>query len=52
MAEYDLVIRNGLIIDGSGDEPFIGDVAVKDCSIVATGDSTAILNNGLYIDIE
>ena len=22
---YDLVIRNGLIVDGSGEKPFIGD---------------------------
>jgi N-acyl-D-amino-acid deacylase len=34
---YDLVIRNGLIVDGSGDEPFQADVAVKDGRIAAVG---------------
>jgi N-acyl-D-amino-acid deacylase len=27
-AEHDVVIRNGLIVDGSGDAPFAGDVAI------------------------
>jgi N-acyl-D-aspartate/D-glutamate deacylase len=36
-AEYDLVLRNGLIVDGTGREPAEGDVAVKDGRIVATG---------------
>ena len=33
----DLVIRNGLIVDGTGAEPFKADVAVKDGVIVAVG---------------
>ena len=34
---FDLVIRNGLIVDGSGGEPFLADVAVKDGRIAAVG---------------
>jgi len=36
-AEFDLVIRGGLIVDGGGGEPFAGDVAVKDGKIAALG---------------
>ncbi len=34
---YDLVIRGGTIVDGSGGEPFAGDVAVADGLIVGVG---------------
>jgi N-acyl-D-amino-acid deacylase len=34
---YDLVIRGGTIVDGSGAAPFAGDVAVRGGWIVATG---------------
>jgi N-acyl-D-aspartate/D-glutamate deacylase len=34
-ATYDLIIRGGLIVDGSGREPFVGDVAVKNGRIAA-----------------
>ncbi|HEU4360880.1 MAG TPA: amidohydrolase family protein [Mycobacterium sp.] len=34
---YDLVIRNGTIVDGLGGEPYPGDVAVRDGVIVAVG---------------
>ena len=27
---YDLLIRNGTIVDGLGGEPYVGDVAVRD----------------------
>ena len=36
-AAYDLVIRGGTIVDGSGGEPFMGDVAVADGVIVGVG---------------
>ncbi len=34
---HDLVIREGLIVDGSGSEPYIGDVAIDDGFISAVG---------------
>ncbi len=34
---YDLIIRNGTIIDGSGDARFVADVAVQDGRIKAVG---------------
>ncbi len=37
MAEFDLVIRNGLVIDGSGGEPVKADVAVAGGVIAAVG---------------
>lgn len=37
MADYDLIIRGGLIHDGTGGEPFVADVAVKDGVIAAVG---------------
>jgi N-acyl-D-amino-acid deacylase len=37
MDTYDLVIRNGLVVDGSGGTPFQGDVAVKDGRIAVVG---------------
>ncbi|MEZ0358734.1 amidohydrolase family protein [Mycobacterium sp. SA01] len=37
---YDLVIRNGTIVDGLGGEPYPGDVAVSDGVIAAVGTVT------------
>ena len=35
--EYDIVIRGGTVIDGSGSAPFAADVAIKAGKIVAVG---------------
>ena len=35
---HDLVIRGGTIVDGTGDAPYAGDVAIEGGVIVATGD--------------
>jgi N-acyl-D-amino-acid deacylase len=37
----DLIIRNGLIVDGSGDEPFAADVTITGDRIVSVGKSAA-----------
>ena len=37
---YDLVIRNGQVIDGSGSPAFSADVAVKDGKIILVGTVT------------
>ena len=34
---YDLLIKNGLVVDGSGDVPYPADVAVKGDTIVKIG---------------
>lgn len=58
---YDLVIRNGTIVDGLGGEPFSGDVAVSDGVIVAVGavggagsreiDATGLLVTPGFVDL-
>ena len=35
--EYDLLIKNGTIVDGTGNDSFIGDVAVHDGEIKEIG---------------
>ena len=37
---HDLIIRDGLIVDGTGTEPYVGDVAIDGDSIAAVGRST------------
>ena len=58
---YDLVIRNGTIVDGLGGEPYRGDVAVSDGVIVALGtvdgegareiDATGLLVTPGFVDL-
>ncbi|CAM3256888.1 amidohydrolase family protein [Mycobacterium colombiense] len=59
---YDLIIRNGTIVDGLGGEPYIGDVAVKDGVIQAVGavngaaaareiDATGLLVTPGFVDL-
>ncbi len=38
MPDYDILIRNGTIYDGSGGDPFQGDVAITGDQIAAVGD--------------
>lgn len=35
--QYDIIIRNGTIYDGSGSAPFVGDIAIQADTIVAIG---------------
>ena len=37
MSQYDLVIRSGSVIDGTGQQPFTADVAIKNGKIAETG---------------
>jgi N-acyl-D-amino-acid deacylase len=58
---YDLIIRNGTIVDGLGGEPYIGDVAVSEGVIAAVGavdgsgtreiDATGLLVTPGFIDL-
>jgi N-acyl-D-amino-acid deacylase len=35
--QFDIIIRNGAVFDGTGAEPFYGDIAIRDGAIVAIG---------------
>ncbi|MBS4728455.1 amidohydrolase family protein [Mycobacterium sp. SM1] len=58
---YDLVIRNGRIVDGLGGEPYLGDVAVRDGVIAGIGtidgaaareiDATGLLVTPGFVDL-
>ena len=39
-ADHDIILRRGLIYDGSGGQPFVGDVAIDKDAIAAVGDLT------------
>ncbi len=36
--DYDLIIRNGMIYNGSGENPFLGDIAIQADTLAAIGD--------------
>ena len=36
--EYDTIIRNGIIYDGNGSEPYKGDIGIKNDTIAFIGD--------------
>ena len=59
---YDLIIRNGTIVDGLGGEPYVGDVGVRDGVIAAVGavngeaaqreiDATGLLVTPGFVDL-
>jgi N-acyl-D-amino-acid deacylase len=58
---YDLIVRNGTIVDGMGGEPFTGDVAIADGVIAAVGsvdgaaareiDATGLLVTPGFVDL-
>jgi N-acyl-D-amino-acid deacylase len=58
---YDLVIRNGTIVDGLGAEPYVGDVGVREGVIAAVGtldetgereiDATGLLVTPGFVDL-
>ena len=63
MAEqFDLVIRGGTIVDGTGAPPFVGDLAIRDGNIAAIGahvdgdapetiDATGLLVTPGFVDV-
>ena len=50
MADFDLIIRGGTIYDGSGGEPFVADVAVKDGLIAQVGAVTGTATDEINAD--
>jgi N-acyl-D-amino-acid deacylase len=58
---YDVIIRNGTVVDGLGGEPFVGDVAISDGVITAVGsvdgeaareiDATGLLVTPGFVDL-
>jgi N-acyl-D-amino-acid deacylase len=50
MPEYDLIIRNGTLYDGSGEPPVPGDVAITGDTIVAVGQLLADATAATEID--
>ncbi len=50
MLAFDLIIRNGTIVDGTGNTRFTGDVAIKDSLIAqvgtVSGDATEEIDAG------
>ncbi len=40
--EYDHIIRGGLIVDGSGSDPYVADLAIRSDTIAAIGDLFAL----------
>jgi N-acyl-D-amino-acid deacylase len=48
---YDLILRGGVVYDGSGSEPYVGDVAIDDDMIVAVGDIGAA-TGAFEIDVQ
>jgi N-acyl-D-amino-acid deacylase len=50
MAHYDLIIRGGTIVDGTGAAGFTGDVAVKDGLIAAVGAVTGTADDVIEAD--
>jgi N-acyl-D-aspartate/D-glutamate deacylase len=51
---YDLIIRNGILVDGTGEKPFAADIAVQAGKVVAIGQITArgreeVNAKGMYV---
>jgi N-acyl-D-amino-acid deacylase len=49
---YDLLIRNGTIVDGLGGEPYVGDVAVQDGVITVVGSVNGAVNGAARREID
>ena len=49
---YDLIIRNGTIIDGSGGDRFDADIAIKDGKIAEVGKFDETPGTGITFQID
>lgn len=49
MSTYDTILKNGLIYDGSGSDPYVGDLAIMGDKIVKVGDVSGIGNQEIDI---
>ena len=49
MSDYDLIIRNGTVYDGSGSAPFAADVAIRDGRIAAVEAGEVLLSPSVSI---
>jgi len=50
MSDFDVVIRNGTVIDGSGAPPFIADVGIRNGVIAAVGDGPGVADEVIDAD--
>ena len=49
--DYDYYLEGGTIVDGSGMQPYVGDVAIKDGQIVAVGDKLSPRGKGKILKV-
>ena len=49
-AHHDIIIRGGMIVDGTGTEPFRADIAIADGIIVAVGTVTGSASEEIDAD--
>ncbi|OBF63418.1 amidohydrolase [Mycobacterium sp. 852002-50816_SCH5313054-b] len=49
---YDLIIRNGTIVDGLGGEPYVGDVAVANGVITQVGPVGSVNGDGAHREVD
>jgi N-acyl-D-aspartate/D-glutamate deacylase len=52
MEEYDIIIKNGLIVDGSGKEPYKGEISIKDEKISSISNESIKTDAKRIIDAE
>lgn len=50
VSDYDYYLQGGIIVDGGGMQPYVGDIAFKNGKIVAVGDNLSPRGNGIILD--
>jgi len=51
VSDYDYYLQGGTIVDGSGMQPYVGDIAIKDGKIVAVGDKLLPKGKGKILNV-